>query len=134
MSPEDIDKLTIAEVRAIAERAGDALKTLRELGLTGPAVVSAPMTVPRGTAYVLPVASSTSPFPCPACGRAATEKPGEPCSPIECQLCGNHLPLPEGATGPRMSNKGPLVMDPEMQARRAALIAQPAFDAEGEPA
>jgi hypothetical protein len=38
VTPEEIDKLTVAEVRAIAERASAALDTLRALGLMGGAV------------------------------------------------------------------------------------------------
>lgn len=38
MTPEEIDRLTISEVRAIAERASAALETLRALGLMGGAV------------------------------------------------------------------------------------------------
>lgn len=122
MTPEEIDRLTIAEVRAIAERAGDALKTLRELGLVTP---QTPAELARAAR-----ASNASPFPCPACGRVAVERPNEPTQDAECLTCRNHLPL-EG--GVRVSNKGPLVMDAEMRAKRAALISAPAFDATGEP-
>lgn len=135
MSPEDIDKLTIAEVRAIAERAAAALKLLRELGIRDAAIGVGPaapaFAAPRLVA--VPTPAPSSPFPCPGCGRTAVEKPGEPASPIECQLCGNHLPLDPNAPGARQSNKGPLVMDADMLARRQALISQPAFGPDGEP-
>lgn len=134
MSPDDIDKLTIAEVRAICERAESALRTLNELGL---AQLRPPVLAARGIPTVIqhnaPVVAAASPYPCPGCGRTAVEKLGEPASPIECQLCGNHLPLEPGAQGVRMTNKGPLVMDADMLARRQALIAQPAFGPDGEP-
>lgn len=55
MSPEDIDKLTIAEVRAIAERAAAALDTLRALGLTGGAAGAQPAQTHPLAPVVLPV-------------------------------------------------------------------------------
>lgn len=131
MTSDEIDKLTISEVRAIAERAGEALRLLRELGIRDVAVGVGTAPAPR--LAVVPTPAPASPYPCAGCGREAVEKPGEPASPIECQLCGNHLPLPAGANGSRVSNKGPLVMDADMLARRQALIQQPAFDEDGEP-
>lgn len=133
MTTDEIDALTIKQVRQIAERASEALNTLRELGLAAPmggaGVGSAvPMRPGSAVASVAP-----GPFPCAACGRVATERPGEVTQPAECLTCGNHLPAVGGSVALRQSNKGPLVMDPEMLARRQALIATPAFDDAGEP-
>jgi hypothetical protein len=41
VSNDEIDKLTIGEARAIAERAGEALRVFRELGITPPAAAHA---------------------------------------------------------------------------------------------
>ena len=123
MTPDEIDKLTIAEVRAIAERASEALKTLRELGLATPphmlrAEVGRPLSVP----HVFPVAA---PFPCAHCGRVAPERPGDMLQAAECPTCGNHY----SGVAP-LTSKGPVVWSAEEMARRRAL---PAFDANGEP-
>lgn len=122
MTPDDIDKLTIAEVRAIAERASEALRTLQVLGL-------APMRVPISADANLfkgvPIHTPLGPFPCGACGRVAPERPGEALQVTECQACGNHLP---GTSV--LSNKGPVVWSAEEIAKRRAT---PAFDVNGEP-
>lgn len=58
MSPDEIDKLTIAEVRAIVERAESALATLKSLGLMGGAAGVQP-------AQAQPHAPVVSPVPGP---------------------------------------------------------------------
>ncbi len=131
MTPEDIDKLTIAEVRAIAERASAALSQLRELGLLPGALM-----VPRGVRLTHDIGPPgdivpAPPYPCPGCGRSGPEAPGERASETECLQCGNHLPLVAGAPGVVMTNKGPMARI--SAAERAAALGQPAFDASGEP-
>lgn len=135
----DYTHMTLGALEALAERYGKAVATIKEAqALFGPGPAQALLPVqmamrhPNGaTVQVAPAPGS--PFPCPACGRTATEKPGEPTQPQECLQCGNHLPLPQGAPGLRMSNKGPLVMDATMLAERQRLVTQPAFDENGEP-
>ena len=106
MTADEIDALTIAEVRAICERASDAMEQLRALGLMpyGRAVAPTfhggqPSTVANGQIVV-------QPFPCRACGRVAPEKSGEPLQTLQCQTCGNHLP----GTTP-LTNKGAIHAD-----------------------
>ena len=134
MTADEIDNLTIREVRAINERAADALKTLQQLGL-------APMRVPISADANLfkgarihtplgPIAAPAEPYPCPACGRAGPIAPGESAGPTECLQCGNPTPLAAGAPGVRLTNKGPMVVDIEARNR---LMASPAFDANGDP-
>jgi hypothetical protein len=122
VTDDDIDKLTIAEVRAIASRASEALKTLRDLGL-------APSS-PRITRTVAAPIDLTpqQPFPCAQCGRTGVIQPGEPAQAVECIACGNPLPL--NGNGVRMTNKGPIGLTAEERQRRLTL---PAFDNEGNP-
>lgn len=128
MTDDEIDALTIADVRRIAERASVALEQLRQVqSLLGG--VARPFSV---AGYVAPSPAATAPaepFPCPACRRTAPEHPGEATQPQECLTCGSHLPL-AGAPGVRMTNKGPMVVD--VEARRA-LMGTPAFDDKGNP-
>ena len=127
MTPEQIDALTIAEVRAIAARASDALKTLRDLGLTQP--------LPVEGRYV--AIDRTKPAPaiaqdlCPVCARAI----GSATSFAECAL-GVECP----AVANRKTNKPQLIHalagpngNMAVTGDRAALLAQPAFDEEGDP-
>ena len=127
MTDDEVDRLTIAEVRAIVARAGDALKALAELGIapqrafaTRPAVH-----VPR----VVPV-EQASPYPCAMCGRAAPVTPQEQAtlgeSAPECGACGN----PMVPAGTKFTSKGHPVISP---AQRAAMLSQPAFDKNGDP-
>lgn len=129
MTPEQIDALTLGEVRAICERAAETLTKARDvLSLFG-GPIRAPINsalnpgISPGHIYGRP---SPEPFPCPACGRLAPERPGEAVKDSECNLCGNHLP---GGDGP-LSNKGPILLTAEERARRATL---PAFDKNGDP-
>lgn len=68
MTLDEIDALTIAEVRAIAERASAALATLRDLGLMG------------GAAGAQPVTHASAPVvsPIPAGNPTRTGRRGEP--------------------------------------------------------
>lgn len=138
MTNDEIDALTIAEVRAINERAGEALKTLQALGL-------APMTTPAGARFQLNAGAagavglasgsvslglnSPAPYPCAVCGRAEPISPQEQAAlgttPPECNACGN----PMAPVGPRTNKGHPTIT----AAQRAAKLAQPAFDANGEP-
>lgn len=63
MSPDDIDKLTIAEVRAIAERAHEALSRLRDVQqfLGGAAAHSQPAQA-TPSAVVLPATRTRTPL------------------------------------------------------------------------
>ena len=129
MTDDEIDLLTIKQVRVIAERASDALKTLRDLGLTGPAgaVGLSGGSVPR----VLNPAPIIASDRCPVCARAI----GTATSFAECAL-GVECP----AVANRKTNKPALVHTlsgpngaTAVTGDRAALLAQPAFDAEGNP-
>lgn len=128
MSPEDIDKLTIADVRAIAERASDALRTLRELGLAAPlGGAGFGHAVPQRPGSAVVSVAPQQPFPCATCHRTGPIQLGEHGGPQECIACGNPLPL---TNGQRMTNKGPIGLSAEERARKLEL---PAFDASGEP-
>ena len=123
MTDEQIDALTIAEVRAIAARASDALKTLRDLGL----VPSAPRITPLDIGGSPSIAASR----CPVCARAI----GSATSFAECAL-GIECP----AVANRKTNKPQLVHtlagpngNTAVMGDRASLLAQPAFDADGNP-
>lgn len=134
MSPEDIDKLTIGEARAIAERAAEALKMLRDLGLRDVAfgVGQAPRAQPQLAAVPQPATDTASPYPCPGCGRKGPIAPTEKGAETECLQCGNPMPL-TGANGGLKTNKGIIALSAEERARRQALISAPAFDGEGNP-
>lgn len=135
MTGDEIDALTIADVRRIAERASVALEQLRQVqSLMGGVGRAAPSTAPADAVagHVAPSpapAAHAEPFPCPTCRRTAPERPGEATQPQECLTCGSHLPL-IGAPGVRMTNKGPMLVD--VEARRA-LMGTPAFDDKGNP-
>ena len=124
MTIEEIDRLTIAEVRAIYERASAAMEQLRALGLMPPISVKVPV---LGFPQMRPGSTilNGQPFPCLACGRVAPERPGELLQALECQTCGNHLP----GTMP-LTNKGEIQWSPEELARKRSL---PAFDKNGNP-
>lgn len=143
MTADEIDNLTIREVRAIAAQAGTALKQLRDVqSMFGVPVLpgGAPLHVPSvvdvneamvnaGMAYRQPPPPQ-QPYPCPGCGRTGPIVPGESAGPTECLQCGNPRPLVAGPNV-RQTNKGPMVVDVEARNR---LIGSPAFDANGEPA
>lgn len=59
MAPEDIDNLTIAEVRAINERAEAALATLRQLGLMGGAATASTSATPSNAVVAPPTRTRT---------------------------------------------------------------------------
>lgn len=134
MTDDEIDKLSIAEVRAIVTRAGDALKALAELGIA-PRFGRGPVAaiLPAQMAMRVPgeQASQLQPYPCAMCGRAAPVTPQEQASlgegAPECGACGN----PMAPVGAKLTNKGHPVISP---AQRAAMLSQPAFDPKtGEP-
>lgn len=130
----DFSTMTLAQIEALAERFGAAVRTINEArALLGGELGASGRSVARPMVSSLAAPVAPGPFPCAACGRVATERPGEVTQPAECLTCGNHLPVVAGGAALRQSNKGPLVMDPEMLARRQALIATPAFDDAGEP-
>lgn len=54
LTPEDIDKLTIGEVRAIAARAAEALVKFREAQLALGAPIQSPLTVAQPPPVELP--------------------------------------------------------------------------------
>lgn len=136
MTAEEIDRLTIAEVRAIVERASAALDQLRQLGLLpmGSAVPS--MAVRNGGGALAHAVATPSmvaaaePYPCAGCGRTGPGAPGEKSQDEECLHCGNHLPLTRATPGVVLTNKGPAMIT---AAERAAAMRQPAFDSSGEP-
>jgi len=128
MSPEQIDALTLGEVKAIAREAEEAVEKLQRMrallggGGTAPAVVAAPKTGP----VAAPVPGQ--PFPCAQCGRERPIAPGEPSSGVECPVCGNPLPLPAGEQPPVslgvMTSKGFRAWTPDELAMRAAKRAE----------
>lgn len=140
LTDEQIDALTIAEVRAIANRASAALSQLRELGLLPggvvPTAVARPIAMGRSGHDPAPGAE---PFPCAECGRLRPERPGESVQAQTCDTCGNRLP--GGDMPARVMNKpeqrrngvvstAVTTLTPE---ERAAKLALPAFDANGMP-
>lgn len=139
MSPDDIDKLTVGEVRAIVDRAADALKTLRELGF-----MSAPPKVANAyAALTSPLPNPDSPFPCAGCGREKPQGPREAVQARACDVCGNNLPARDGAVSiaPGVTNKPAIVRNGNVAAvvstlspeERAAKLALPAFGPDGLP-
>lgn len=134
MNADEIDALTIREVRAIAERAGEALKQLRDvqalLGAPNARIGPVPHSAALNGGLPTYAPNSGEPYPCPGCGRAGPIAPGESAGPTECLQCGNPTPLAAGAPGVRLTNKGPMVVDIEARNR---LMASPAFDANGDP-
>lgn len=144
MTTDDIDKLTIGEVRLIAERAGDALRLLRELNLGG--AVASPATRPATGGGQSPTVFAAAappisgePFPCVTCGRVRPERPGESVQTATCDTCGNRLP--GGTVSARVMNKGEerrngvttAIVTPLTPEERAAKMAMPAFDGNGMP-
>lgn len=147
MNETDFGSMTLAQLEALAERFGAAVKTIHEARALLGGVPRAHLAgavgavgLPGGSVQVASNSPTPdSPFPCAECGRIRPERPGEHVQTATCDRCGNRLP--GGDMSSRVMNKPEqrrngqvtAVVQPLSPEERAAKLALPAFGPDGLP-
>jgi hypothetical protein len=130
---DEVESLTIRQAKALGEKATETLRILGELGLMSPATAGAGQKLPRmDSPRQEPAAPLTR---CPVC----TCAPGDPPPLDPCVLGAECLAFVGSPKAQKMTNKGPVgavqlkhtLPGPGLD--RAAMLAAPAFDADGNP-